>query len=220
MRGASWDRAITWMATMTTDHECPECGAILAPGHGVCPACGHGVQEETRPCPRCGERIAGDAEACSACGHLMVEARCDVHADRPAPGQCALCGMALCVECDAGDRRYHRCADHAEVPIIEGWAQVLTLADEVEAKLIEENLRADGVDAKILSQKDHSVFPVDLGDLAVIRVLAPTYAYQEALRIIDGHRDATGEVSFGCPNCGEPYDDAAADCAVCGEALV
>jgi hypothetical protein len=91
-----------------------------------------------------------------------------------------------------GRPRYHRCEEHADVPIIEGWAQVLSLADEVEAKLIEENLRAEGVDARVLSQKDHSAFPVDLGDLAVIRVLAPTYAFQDAKRIIDAHRDAVG----------------------------
>lgn len=205
---------------MSTIADCPECGTALTESHAACPACGREVRDETRRCERCEEIIAADADVCPACGHLMVDAACDVHPDRHAPGQCALCGTALCEECDAGDRRYHRCRDHADVPIIEGWAQVLSLADEVEAKLIEENLRAEGVDAKVLSQKDHSAFPVDFGDLAVIRLLVPTYAYQEAERMIAGHRDAVGEVSFGCPNCGEPYDEAATVCPTCGEALV
>jgi RNA polymerase subunit RPABC4/transcription elongation factor Spt4 len=205
---------------MTPIQQCPQCGTMLAEGHASCPGCGLDVRESTRRCDRCDEIIAGDADACPACGHLFAEARCDVHADRPAPGQCALCGSALCVECEAGDRRYHRCAEHADVPIIEGWAQVLSLADEVEARLIEDNLRAEGVDARVLSQKDHSAFPVDLGDLAVVRVLAPTYAFQDAQRIIAAHRDAVGEVSFGCPNCGEPFDEAATVCGACGEALV
>jgi hypothetical protein len=200
--------------------ECPECGTALTEAHAACPHCGRDVREERRQCPRCDETISAEAEACPACGHLFVEASCDRHPDRGAEGQCALCGTALCGDCDAGDRRYHKCEAHAEIPIIEGWAQVLSLADEVEAKLIEDNLRAEGVDARILSQKDHSAFPVDLGDLAVIRVLAPTYAYQQAERLIAAHRDHVGEVSFGCPNCGEPFDAEATVCTACGEALV
>jgi RNA polymerase subunit RPABC4/transcription elongation factor Spt4 len=205
---------------MTTIQECPECGTMLAEGHAACPSCGRDVRERTRRCDHCTEVISADADACPVCGHLLDEATCGVHPDRAAAGQCALCGVALCNECDAGERRYHRCADHADVPIIEGWAQVLSLADEVEAKLIEDNLRAEGVDARVLSQKDVSAFPVDLGELAVIRVLAPTYAYLEAHRIIAAHRDSFGEVSFGCPHCGEPYDEAATVCSACGEALV
>lgn len=204
---------------MTPIPECPDCGTMLADSHATCPGCGAEVREATRRCEKCEEIIAADADACPACGHLMIEARCDIHPDRAAPGQCALCGTQLCTTCEAGDRRYHRCAEHASVPIIEGWAEVLSLADEVEAKLIEDNLRAEGVDARLLSQKDHSAFPVDLGDLAVIRVLAPTYAYQEARRLLEAHQDSAGEVSFGCPNCGEPFDEDATACASCGESL-
>lgn len=200
-------------------NECPECGTLLAEGHAVCPGCGRDVREETARCDRCQEIIAADADACPACGHLRQEAKCHRHADRDAPGQCALCRIALCVECEAGDHLYHKCEEHASVPIIEGWAQVLALADEVEARLIEDNLRADGVDARVLSQKDHSAFPVELGNLSTVRLLAPTYAYQEAERLIAAHRDSVGEVSFGCPNCGEPSDEMAQVCTACGEAL-
>jgi hypothetical protein len=200
--------------------ECPACGTALTEAHASCPHCGRDVREETRRCPRCEETISADADACPACGHLMTHASCDRHPDRSAPGQCAVCGTALCSDCEAGDRRYHKCEVHADIPIIEGWAQVLSLSDEVEAKLIEDNLRAEGMDARVLSQKDHSAFPVDLGDLALIRLLVPTYAYQDAERLIAAHRDAVGEVSFGCPNCGEPYDEAATVCPSCGEALV
>jgi len=204
---------------MTPIAQCPECGTMLAEGHAKCPGCGAEVREASKRCEKCEERIAADAAACPACGHLMIEAACDVHPDRDAPGQCALCGTSLCTECDAGDRRYHRCAEHATVPIIEGWAEVLSLADEVEAQLIEDNLRAEGVDARLLSQKDHSAFPVDLGDLAVVRILAPTYAYQDARRVLAAHQDSVGEVSFGCPNCGEPFDEDSTVCAACGESL-
>lgn len=200
--------------------ECPECGTGVAAGHGQCPGCGATLRDETRRCERCRETIAADAEACPACGHLYVETRCERHPERAAGGRCALCGQALCEECDEGRRPYHLCEQHAGVPVIEGWAQVVAIPDAVEARLIEENLRADGIEARILDQKDHSAFPVEFGDLARVRVLVPTYAYGEAERVLSAHRDAAGEVSFGCPNCGEPYDDAERVCASCGEALV
>lgn len=199
---------------------CPECGTLLAEGHASCPRCGRDVSEESVRCERCEEIIAADADACPACGHLRVDAQCERHPDREAPGQCALCGTTLCTECEAGDRRYHKCGEHAGVTIVEGWAEVLSVSDQVEAKLIEDNLHAEGVDARVLSQKDVSAFPVGMGDLAVIRVLAPTYAYQDALRLISAHQDAAGEVSFGCPHCGEPYDERTTVCPACGEALV
>lgn len=204
---------------MTPIPECPECRTILVEGHVECPGCGLKVREESTHCPKCDETIAADADACPACGHLLIEAECDRHPDRAAVGKCALCDTLMCTECDQGDR-YHQCAEHASVPIIEGWAEILSLSDEVEAKLIEENLRAEGVDARVLSQKDHSAFPVDLGDLARIRILAPTYAYQEAQRMLASHRDSVGEVSFGCPHCGEPNEEGARVCPACGEALV
>jgi RNA polymerase subunit RPABC4/transcription elongation factor Spt4 len=201
-------------------NECPECGTRLEAGRTVCPGCGRDVSEATATCERCREIIAADADACPACGHLRVDARCDRHPDREAAGQCALCGTVLCAECEAGDRNYHRCAEHESVPIIEGWAEVLSIPDEVEAQLIEDNLRAEGIDARLLSQKDHSAFPVEFGDLARVRLLVPTYAFQDADRLISAHRDAAGEVSFGCPNCGDPYDEGQRVCAACGEALV
>jgi RNA polymerase subunit RPABC4/transcription elongation factor Spt4 len=200
--------------------ECPECSTLVAEGHATCPACGHDLRERTRKCEHCGETIAEDAETCPACGHLREPGSCARHPDRPAPGRCALCGTALCEECDHGARHYHRCEEHAGVHIIEGWAEVLAVPDEVEARLIEDNLRAEGIDSRLLSKKDHSAFPVEFGDLARVRVLVPTYAYEEADRILAGHTDALGEVSFGCPNCGEPYEEGEQVCSSCGEALV
>lgn len=200
--------------------ECPECGAVVTQSHATCPTCGHDLRDLTRECDQCGETIAKSAETCPACGHLAAPTRCDRHPGREAPGRCALCGTALCDECEAGTRLYHKCADHAGVPIIEGWAQVLAIPDEVEAGLIEDNLRAEGIESRILSQKDHSAFPVEFGDLARVRILVPTYTYEEAERLLAAHRDAVGEVSFGCPNCGEPYDEGESVCGKCGEALV
>ncbi len=198
--------------------ECPECGTLVAEGHAVCPACGYGLLDRTRKCEHCKETIAADAEACPACGHLATPGACDLHPDREAPGQCALCGTALCEECETGGR-YHLCRDHAKVPIVEGWAQVLALPNEVQAQLIEENLRAEGIESRILSKKDHFALPVEFGDLANVRILVPTYAFQEAEHVLEAHTDLEGDVSFGCPNCGEPYDEGQATCSACGEPL-
>ncbi len=199
---------------------CPECGTVVDEGHAVCPSCGHDLRDRTRECDHCGETIAAEADACPACGHLATPVRCERHPEREAHGQCALCGTPVCDECDTGTRHYHRCREHADVTIIEGWAEVLSVTDDVQARLIEENLRADRIDARILSTKDHFAMPVDPGYLARVRVLVPTYAYPEAERVIAGHRDAAGEVSFGCPNCGEPYAEGERVCSECGEALV
>lgn len=201
-------------------NECPECGALVTDAHATCPTCGHDLRDRTRECDHCGETIAADAGTCPACGHLETPTRCDRHPGREAPGRCALCGTALCEEeCESGNRHYHKCQDHASISIIEGWAEVLSIPDEVEAQLIEDNLKAEGIESRILSQKDHSAFPVEFGDLARVRILVPAYAYEEAERLLASHKDAVGEVSFGCPNCGEPYDEGERVCGKCGEAL-
>lgn len=201
-------------------NECPECGVAVTEAHAACPSCGHDLREQTRTCPKCKETIAADAEACPACGHLKNAVPCARHPEREAPGRCALCGTPVCPECDSGTRTVHRCPDHANIPIVEGWAQVLEIPDAMEAGLIEDNLRAEGIDARLLDQKDHSAFPVEFGNLARVRVLVPTYAYGQAERLLAGHRDAAGEVSFGCPHCGEPYEEGEKVCGACGEALV
>jgi hypothetical protein len=101
---------------------------------------------------------------------------------------------------------------------VEGWAQVYTTSDDLEASLIRDNLQSEGIDAEVLSQRDRS-FAVDLGDLSPVRVLVPAFQYQGAREVLDGHRDAAGEVQFACPACGEVYEDGASVCASCGEPL-
>jgi hypothetical protein len=87
-----------------------------------------------------------------------------------------MCGLAVCDECDNDAEMHHACPDHADVPVIQGWAQIYTTSDTVEADLIRENLQSEGVDAEVLSQKDRS-FNVDLGDLSPVRILVPAYDY-------------------------------------------
>jgi hypothetical protein len=148
-------------------------------------------------CDHCGERIAGDAEACPACGELREPRQCSNHGDRAAKGQCVVCGSAVCAGCNKGGDKHYLCETHHTIPVVEGWAQIYTTSDDLEAQLIRENLEAEGVDARVLSQKDHFSLPVDLGDLSPVRVLVPAYAYEDAQRLLESHRDAHGDVAFG-----------------------
>jgi len=170
-------------------------------------------------CPHCHETIADDAQSCPACGHLFEPRTCDRHADREAKGVCAICATAVCEECNHPQSAHYLCERHANIPMRQGWAQVYSTNDDMEAELIRDNLQADGIDAQVLSQKDHFALPVDLGDLAQVRVLVPAYDWEVAEQLITGHLDHDGEINFACPNCGEPYGEGETVCASCGEAL-
>ncbi len=201
---------------------CPECGADVPEGADVCAACGAQLQEgevEGRECPNCENVVPADAEACPACGHLQHATTCATHADRTAAGTCVICGKALCEQCDHGDGPEYICEEHSVVPITEGWAQVYTTGDDVEADLIRDNLLAEGIDSQVLSQKDHFSFTMDIGDLAQVRVLVPAFEYEEAMRVLQAHADPTRQVGMACPACGAPYEAGDATCGACGEPL-
>ncbi len=63
--------------------------------------------------------------------------------------------------------------------LIEGWAEVLQTADELEARLISDGLSGEGIEARVLSQKD-SANVVTFGWLSILRVLVPAYRLAEA----------------------------------------
>jgi hypothetical protein len=151
---------------------------------------------DTQICPHCGETIASDVEACPACGHLHVEANCMNHSDRKAEGECVICGDPVCAECNKGGDTHFLCEVHGGIPVEQGWAQVYSAGDDLEAQLIRDHLEAEGLDARVLSQKDHYAVPVDLGDLSAVRVLVPAYDYIEASDLIRSHTEPDGSVSF------------------------
>jgi hypothetical protein len=171
-----------------------------------------------RTCPQC-RRDYEEQEACPGCGRLEVEAVCERHPGRAARGVCVVCGSAVCDECDADEVREFLCPEHHAVPIIDGWAQVYTTSDDMEAELIRDNLRAEGLEAELLSQKDHFAVPVEFGDLSLVRVLVPAADYTDALIVLARHMDTTGEVSFACPQCGEAYEPGETTCRNCGARL-
>lgn len=168
-------------------------------------------------CARCETEYEAGA-ACPVCGALPAEEQCEQHPDQAAHGRCVICGRTVCRSCGSGETDPCRCEEHASIPIIEGWAQVYSTTGELEAQLLRDNLQAEGVDSQIFSQKSH-IYPVDMGELSIVRLLVPVWQYAQALEVIRQHMDAEGEVLFACPSCGEAYEPGAATCGSCGAPL-
>lgn len=172
----------------------------------------------TRRCPNCGQEVDAAEAACAACGRLSAPRPCARHPQRLAYGECVICDVAVCKECDATVSTHYLCPSHRDVEVIQGWAQVYKTAGDVEAGLIRENLHAEGIDARILSQKDR-MLTFELGELAQVRVLVPAYDYERATSMLAHHMDERGEVSFACPHCGEAYGADDVVCSACGKPL-
>jgi hypothetical protein len=56
-------------------------------------------------------------------------------------------------------------------------------------------IRASGLDAQILSQKDHANV-VELGSLAIVRVLVPAYQYEQACQVLEDAGMAPGDETY------------------------
>lgn len=67
----------------------------------------------------------------------------------------------------------------------EGWAEVVRTAGDLEAEVIASVLRASGLEAQVLSQKDHANV-VSFGGLSVVRVLVPAQGYEAAIATLSG----------------------------------
>ena len=174
------------------------------------------IAEETFRCERCGVEFEG-GDSCPACVKLRAAVPCDDEPGATATFRCVICGRAVCAGLP-DENRPALCDEHRTVPVIEGWSQVYSTGAQIEAQLIVENLRAEGIDAQLFNQADRS-FPVDVGDLSIARVLVPVWEYQAADELIRSYMDTEGEVVFACPSCGEVYEPGAAECASCGATL-
>jgi len=140
---------------------------------------------------------------------------CAAHVGTQAEGRCVVCGLELCRVCARGEGRAFRCESHGDIPVIQGWAQVYSTTREIEARLLRDNLEAEGLHARIFSQKDN-MLSVDLGELSIVRLLVPAWEYEAAHELIVDHMDDDGEVGFACPACGEPHEVGSDRCAACG----
>jgi len=207
---------------------CPACGAIVPEDARACPGCGAALSDEaaaeplgpTVECPNCAATVPEDADACPMCGRVQAPTSCELHPDRPAVGVCVVCGRALCEACNKGEGKEYLCEVHREVEIVEGWAEIYSTGDDVEADLIRDRLQSEGIDAQVLSQRDHYTITVGMGDLAVVRVLVPAYEYEDAMRALAEHEDSTGEVAMACPACATPYAEGDSTCGACGASLI
>lgn len=174
--------------------------------------------EITTTCPRCGAEYDG-GDSCPACGLLSSPVPCDDRPGEQARYRCVLCGRAVCGG-DPGAGRPGLCEQHATAVIIEQWTQVYSTSDGIEASLIVQNLQAEGIDAQVYDQKDDHVFPVDLGELAIVRVLVPVWDFAQAHELVHAYMDSAGEVTFACPACGEVFEPGQTQCGNCGASLV
>ena len=147
-------------------------------------------------CERCRRPRAGNPLRCPACGSLDRAAPCQSHHDRLTTAACVICGTPLCTECRRGPRHASLCARHEDVPLIEGWAEALRTADDFEARLVSDGLRGEGIEARVLSQKDRTNV-VTFGGLSVLRVLVPAHRLEEAREWIEQGEPHAGDGRTG-----------------------
>lgn len=191
---------------------CIDCDEILA---GEARPCGRCPDDAPARCRGCSGGVGG---FCPVCGEGESESDCEAHAGSSVLGACVLCGKPLCARCAGKRTTPYLCDEHGSVPIIGAWAQVYSTTGEFEAQLLRENLQAEGLEAEIFSQKDH-IYPVDLGELSIVRIMVPLWRFGTARETIREHMDTRGEVVFACPACGEAFEPGADACTSCGSML-
>jgi hypothetical protein len=197
---------------------CPKCETEFDENLAQCPNCGTAAVDAIQ-CERCGQEYT-DGDSCPVCGFIRTnQVVCENHPNIRAEGRCVICGRPLCADCAGDEKNITVCEEHRGIPMIEGWAQVYSTTSELEAQLLRDNLRAEGIDAQVFSQRD-MMFNLDLGELSIVRVLVPVWQHEQAMRTIRDHMDRQGEVAFACSACGEPFETGARECASCGAALV
>lgn len=103
--------------------------------------------------------------------------------------------------------------------MIEGWTEVYAPGDELEAQLMSDMLRAEGIDAQVYSQQDH-IYAVRVGELGRVRLLVPDGERERATELVRAFlSDQTTEAPT-CPVCGASYEPGDAACPACGASLV
>lgn len=103
--------------------------------------------------------------------------------------------------------------------MIEGWTEVFAPGDEVEARLLQDVLRAEGVEAQVYSQQDH-VYPVHVGELGRIRLLVPDADTERAVQLVRDYLETGTTMAPTCPSCGEPFEPGDTACSRCGASLI
>jgi hypothetical protein len=166
---------------------CPTCGYEYVAGSRVCPDCQASLVEgEQVFCDNCEEPITAEATFCSHCGVFLgwsgeggKEIACDTHRENQAVGRCVICKKVVCEDCAVQKRGKYFCSNDKHVEMAFNWVTVYTTGTEYEADMIAANLESTGIPARVYAQNDQ-MFVATIGDLAVIRVMVPAEAADEA----------------------------------------
>lgn len=167
---------------------CPNCEAEYLDDVAVCVDCGvELVPEKPAHCPLCNERVGGEAAYCPHCGKLIGPPEsalpCASHPDLTALGVCVVCGKAVCETCATELEGKMFCDDDSHLSIHQDYAIVCRCATEYEAAMIQSNLAGAGIAAQIFSQRN-PMYVVNVGELALVNVMAPKSQVHEAEAIV------------------------------------
>jgi hypothetical protein len=137
-------------------------------------------------CDNCEELIAVEATFCPHCGVFLgwsaegeKEIMCATHRENQAVGRCVVCKKVVCDECAVQKRGKYFCSDDKHVEMAFNWVTVYTTGTEYEADMIAANLENEGIPARVHLQNDQMLVAT-IGDLAVVRVMVPSEAADEA----------------------------------------
>lgn len=170
-------------------------------------------------CAVCGWPLPPAAHRCHVCGAAPEPPRCHWHPDAPADADCLLCERPLCLRCRRGTGSSALCSEHAGLRVFPGgWVEAYESAHEIQIHLLAEALRGQGIDARVLSQKDH-VYVVSVGHLSVLRIVVPAAAYAAARAALAGDLGVAVDPPPLCPNCSSPYVEGQSRCPECGIVL-
>lgn len=170
---------------------CPTCYAEYQEGVLTCADDGTPLVEGTPHfCPHCDAFVEEPAIFCGNCGRLQPlpegvdKPECDNHPDRPAVGNCVLCGKPLCKEDIRKIDDAYYCEDDSHVRISQEYVAVYKTNTDYEADMLVANLQGAGIDAVAFNQHDHVYF-VNLGALAVVKIMVQRKDAERAKEIID-----------------------------------
>ncbi len=100
-------------------------------------------------------------------------------------------GVTICPDCGetlVDEKYFIKPEDWTE----ENWEVIYTSSEEYEVQMIKDNLQGAGIEAAVLSQKDHN-FPAP-GDFSVVKLMVRKEDVQSALEFIQNSKqDNNGE---------------------------
>ena len=99
-------------------------------------------------------------------------------------------GIAICPDCNLPLVKENDLQKFEELSE-EDWVLVYTSGDEVEVEMFRSNLESAGLDARVLSQKDHN-FPAP-GDFSVVKLLVQKNDVKSALTYIQDVKNKESE---------------------------